>query len=102
MRATYEPTLTEAQWQSQVVALARQCGWTQYHTFDSRRSAAGFPDIVLVKPPRILFWELKTERGKTTPDQEKWLGLLRACGLQAEVIRPSDREKVHRVLMGME
>lgn len=54
--------MTERQFQPQVVQLARLCGWLIYHTFDSRRSAAGFPDLCMVRGDRCLFVELKSDR----------------------------------------
>jgi hypothetical protein len=41
--------LSEAAWQQQVEGLAAFYGFRCYHTHDSRRSAAGFPDLVLVR-----------------------------------------------------
>ena len=41
--------MTEAQFQEAVVQLARLTGWLVYHTFDSRRSQAGYPDLTLLK-----------------------------------------------------
>lgn len=93
-------TLTEAQWQKQVVALAKSLGWNVWHPQIAVWSKSGWPDLVLCKPPRALFWELKTEKGKVNPNQEHWLGLLKACGLDVAVVRPSDREWVHAQLMG--
>ena len=58
--------MTEAEHLEQVKAVALTCGWRLYHTFDSRRSAAGFPDLVLVRPPRVIFAELKSEKGRLT------------------------------------
>jgi len=37
----------------------------------------GFPDLVLVRPPRLLFVELKAKGKKPTPEQEDWLQCLR-------------------------
>ena len=34
-----------------VVELAKRFGWLLYHTHNSRRSASGFPDLVMVRPP---------------------------------------------------
>jgi hypothetical protein len=59
-------------------------GWRWSHFHDSRRqvapgvfvgdrAAAGFPDIVAVRPPRLLFIELKSEKGKLEPEQDAWL-----------------------------
>ena len=84
---------SEAVFQSHVVNLARQLGYSQiYHTHDSRRSAPGFPDLVMVnsKAGRVLFVELKTQSGKVRPEQELWINALRAAGQFAEVWRPGD------------
>jgi len=71
--------LTEKELQSLVHALAAARGWTHvYHTYSSRRSEPGFPDLVLVHPGqgRVVFAELKTMRGKLTPAQESWIAAL--------------------------
>lgn len=68
--------LLEDPFSSQVRGLADFYGWLGYHTHDSRRSAAGFPDWVFVRPPELLFVELKTDRGRTSPAQRKWLEAL--------------------------
>jgi hypothetical protein len=52
---------SEAAFQDEVLGLARFYRWRGYHTHDSRRSTAGFPDLVLVKAPRLIFAELKTD-----------------------------------------
>ncbi|WP_309080292.1 VRR-NUC domain-containing protein [Zhihengliuella sp.] len=84
---------SEEKFQQEVLALAKATGWgLRYHTHDSRRSAAGFPDLVLVDPVRgrVLFRELKREKGKLTPDQVQWVTGLRAAGVDAGTWRPSD------------
>lgn len=81
-----------------VVRLARLCGWLVYHTHDSRRSQAGFPDLVLCKPPRVIYAELKSERGRVRPEQQQWLERLRACGADARLWRPSDWKEIQEVL----
>lgn len=98
--------LTEKQWQQRVVDFARLKRWLVYHTFDSRHSAPGFPDLVLVRAPRIIFAELKTDRApaKLPPAQEKWIQELVACraaSLHFDVFvwRPADWSAV-RVLLG--
>ncbi len=63
-------------------------GWRLYHTRDSRRSPAGFPDLVLVSRGRgrLLFVELKSDTGRVRPEQAEWLDVLRSiCGLAIEV-----------------
>lgn len=86
----------EAHFQTQVVNLAALYGWNlRYHTYDSRRSAPGFPDLVLVRPPEILFWEVKSESGRIRPEQKEWIAALTACGLEAAILRPSDFDDIH-------
>lgn len=87
--------LSEEQFQAQVVQVAKSLGWMVYHTFDSRRSASGFPDLVLVHPVQgVLFRELKTVRGVVSAAQRRWLVSLVAAGADAGVWRPSDWDDV--------
>lgn len=73
---------TESTFQAHVMALARRLGWRVYHTHDSRKSAAGFPDLVLVHGVHGVLWrELKREKGgRVSPEQETWLEALRNAG----------------------
>jgi VRR-NUC domain len=64
---------SETQFQQAIVDLARALGWLVYHTHDSRHSAPGFPDLVLVRNGSLIFAELKTERGRVSGAQEEWL-----------------------------
>lgn len=81
--------MSEAQFQSHVIALASQLGWLVYHTHDSRRSEPGFPDLVLVRG-RTLFRELKTASGVLSKPQRVWLDRLEQSGSDAGVWRPAD------------
>lgn len=71
--------MTEAQLLDAVLGTPRRpgialaLGWRGYHTHRSQHSPAGFPDLCLVKGGRLVFAELKTERGKTTAEQDGWL-----------------------------
>jgi hypothetical protein len=88
----------EHEWQSQVVELARTLGWTRiYHTFNSRRSAHGFPDLVLIRD-RVLFIEVKREKTKLTVHQKEWIRALQSAGADAYVVRPRDLESLAAVL----
>ena len=89
--------MTEKEWQAQVVALARTLGWTIFHTYDSRRSNPGLPDLILVRD-RVVFAELKRESGKLSAAQDEWLARLRRAGAEHYVWRPRDLETVGAVL----
>lgn len=84
--------ISEAEFLRWVIRLARQHSWVVYHTFDSRRSAEGFPDLVCVRPGQpVLFIELKSAQGELTSQQQIWLSFLeRATGIQAHCWRPKD------------
>lgn len=96
------PKLTEKQFMAQVVRLAKLCGWILYHTHDSRRSEPGFPDLVLAHPKRklVIFAELKTDAGKLTDAQDRWLDVLHDCGERVRVWRPADWADIESLLMG--
>ena len=80
---------SEKEFQSAVIALAKQSGWIVHHHFDSRRSEPGWPDLVLIRDGRLLIRELKTEIGEESPEQIAWLAAIRSCGVDAKTWRPS-------------
>lgn len=91
--------VSEKQWQAWVIKLARLSGYLCYHPYDSRRSAYGYPDITLVRPPRLIFAELKTEKGKPTEYQQMWGEALVKCpGVEYYLWRPSQWKEVRDIL----
>jgi hypothetical protein len=90
--------VTEKQFMGAVVEMAQMLGWLLYHTHDSRRSEAGFPDIVCVRRDRILFIELKTEKGRLSEEQERWLSALGLAGAAVHCWRPSDWPAIEAAL----
>lgn len=93
----------EKDWQRQVRQLADQLGYRAYHTFDSRRSDTGFPDLVLVHPARqrIVYLELKREQGRITETQAGWIRDLHAAGAEVYVARPRHLQRLATVLGGI-
>jgi VRR-NUC domain len=83
--------MLEAELQAQVIELATMLGWLHYHPYDSRRSVAGFPDLVLVheQTGALIFAELKRDGQRPTPDQARWLAAL-SRRHSAYVWRPAD------------
>lgn len=92
--------ITEKAWMAQVIELAQRLKWAVYHTHDSRRSAPGFPDLVMLRDGRMIVCELKTLRGKLTDDQRFWLDQFAQCdGVErVEVWRPNQLQEIVEIL----
>lgn len=94
-----ELAVTERELTTYVRDLAKLYRWRRYHTWLSKHSPAGFPDEVLVRPPRLVFAELKSDRGKLSAEQEAWLDDLRAVpGVEVYLWRPADMDEIAQVL----
>ncbi len=91
------PAITEKAFMAQVIQLAQLFRWKVYHTHDSRRSEKGFPDLVLVRE-RILFVELKTDKGKLTKEQMEWLHVIELAGGSGHIWRPIYWADIERAL----
>ncbi len=91
--------MTEAELQECVIATAHLFGWRVAHFRAAQTKhgwrtpvaadGKGFPDLVLVRD-RVVFVELKAERGRTSPEQLDWLAALANAGAEQYVWRPSD------------
>lgn len=95
---TVAHSLSERDFQRQVVELARRVGFSVYHTHDSRRSEPGFPDLLCARAGRLLVAELKTEKGRLTGSQRAWLQTLEQAGVETHVWRPSMWPEIVEVL----
>jgi len=82
--------MSEDTLQTRIEQLAKELGWLRYHTYDSRRSAAGFPDLVMVRRGRIVWRELKSMKGRVSADQRKWLDALETANADVGIWRPID------------
>ncbi len=92
------PPESERQFMAAVVDMAKRLGWAVWHQYDSRHSAAGWPDLFLLRPPRALAIECKTERGRVSGAQKACLALLALCGIEVHVFRPSQKQEIAAVL----
>jgi len=96
---TTEPKITEQDFQRWIVNCAIVLGWSHYHTWNSFHSQAGFPDLVLIRPPRIIFAEVKNATGKVTVTQDIWLTQLAKCpGVETYLWRPADMDRIGEIL----
>ncbi len=83
-----------------VLAVARLYRWRAIHirpawskkgwkTPIQGPGSKGFPDLVLLKGKRLLFRELKTDRGKLSLEQIGWMGDLLAAGANVGLWTPA-------------
>ena len=82
--------MTERELQAQVDLMCKQLGLYHYHTWNSQRSAAGWPDSVIIGTRRAIFRELKTQAGQLSSAQREVGYRLTAAGLDWAVWRPAD------------
>lgn len=100
-------TVSEAQFQAAVIDAARLLGWRAVHfgaartlrgwATPARGDAEGWPDLVLVRD-RVVYAELKAERGRPSPAQRGWAAALQAAGAEVYCWRPSDWARLVEVL----
>ena len=99
--------MNEATFQRQVINMAQLFGWKVSHFRPAMTSKGwrtpvsadgqGWPDLVLVRE-RVLFRELKTDKGKATRHQLAWIEALDAAGQDAAVWRPRDWDSIEAEL----
>jgi len=100
---------TEADFLRVVLEAAKLFGWRVAHFRPARTSKGwrtavsadgqGFPDLVLVREPRVIFAELKSDKGKVADEQQEWIGLLEGCkGVETYIWRPGIWEDILAIL----
>ena len=94
--------ITEKQFGLQVESAAKLRGFQYYHTWRSDHSPSGFPDYFMIhrESYRVIIAELKSEKGKLTDLQKRWLNLFVRAGFEVYVWKPSDIDEVLEVLDG--
>ena len=76
-----------------VTQAAQRFGWKVHHVpfYEQRaRPLPGFPDLCLCNGKRLIFAELKTDKGKLTDAQQRWITALRGAGQEVYVWRFRD------------
>jgi hypothetical protein len=91
--------VTEAELLNAIIEAARILGWKIAHFRPARTKygwatavqadGAGFPDLVLVRD-RIVYAELKADRGRLSEIQKAWIGWLEVAGAEIYLWKPDD------------
>jgi hypothetical protein len=85
--AHFRPALTSKGWRTPVQA-----------------DGKGWPDLFATRGPRAIVAELKSEKGRPTPEQEQWLADLASVPcIEVFVWRPSDwvSGEISRIISGV-
>jgi hypothetical protein len=88
-RFHYAARMPERELQQLVADLCRVLGLWHFHVQHSRGMTPGWPDSVIVGE-RIIYRELKSERGRLSPEQRATGDALTAAGADWKVWRPRD------------
>ena len=96
--------MTEAEFQKNVVALAKMTGWLVMHTRPALNRSGkwstpiqghrGFPDLCMARDDATIFCELKAEKGRLSEEQKLWLATLEKSGQEGYVWRPSQMQEI--------
>jgi len=102
--------MTEAQFQQQVIDLAHIYGWAVAHfrpawSRDGKRcmtavqaDGSGWPDLTLVKGKRLIFAEVKSDKGHLSPEQYEWLERLKQTGNEVYLWMPENWDNIQELL----
>ena len=93
-----------------VLEMAEALGYVVYHVLEqghyAKRTAKGFPDLVLYRPldfergwsRRLIVIELKSQSGKVTDEQQKWLDGFGLFGIETYLLRPYHLDSLENLL----
>lgn len=112
MTSALNRSMTEDELSQAIIEAATYRGWRVHHIRRSDKAVqqghSGFPDLVLARNGKVLFFELKSEKGNLSADQIAWLNAIDG-GIQkvsfwihgdvfAATIRPADLDTALRLL----
>lgn len=93
-------SISEKNFTTRVKGIFRAAGWLTYHTWNSKHSDAGFPDLICVKDERIVAIELKVGRNRPTGHQRRWLEALARAGIETYVMWPRYEPEITKIAAG--
>jgi hypothetical protein len=104
---------SERDFMKAVIECAHWLGWKHWHDAATNapracwhcgrkstapRNAAGWPDLVLIRRPRLIVCELKRQGEKATSAQTAWLAEFAACGVETFCWTADDWPTIEKVL----
>jgi len=114
MTAGQLPAMSEKLLQARIVEMAAWLGYEYLH-IPKRQGAdrgwrtavdgglgVGWPDLVLARPGRLVFIELKSENGSASKEQRAVLDQLQAAGAHVHLWKPQDWPAIMACLEGKE
>jgi hypothetical protein len=100
-------SLSERNFMAQVIDLAHYCGWRVAHFRPARMAhgwrtpvgadGAGFPDLLMVREGVQIVAELKTEDGRLSEEQGRWLDTFETV-CRCYSWRPSQWQEIEEAL----
>lgn len=100
--------MTEADFLNQIIELAHLYQWRVQHVRPAWSNKgwrspiqgdSGFPDLVLMKPPRVILAEVKSNKGRLSPEQRDWVTALDICpGVETYIWRPRMWDDIVEIL----
>ncbi|MCK9569908.1 VRR-NUC domain-containing protein [Candidatus Pacearchaeota archaeon] len=105
--------MKESEFQQQIIDVAHLHHWlvahfrgvriqrkdgSVYFATPVQADGEGFPDLVMLKPSRMVVAEIKSDKGKLSEAQEEWLNQWELAGAEVYVWRPKDWDKIIEVL----
>lgn len=107
MAKTPAVPISEEYFFDQVIDLAHILHWRVAHFRPARTkygwrtavsaNGAGFPDCVFLRE-RVVYAELKSEKGQLTPEEYEWLTALAEASQEVYLWKPSDFDEIQKVL----
>lgn len=92
-------TMPERAFREHVRKYAEAHHWLCYFTWRSDHSPAGYPDLTMCRLSRVIWAELKSAKGRVTPEQLAWIDALSLTGKgEVYVWRPSHWKDITEVL----
>jgi hypothetical protein len=94
----------EKHFMADVIKEAKRQGWRCYHTHNSRRSQAGFPDLVMIRGCFMIVAELKVGKNDLEPAQHDWMMDFEAVAYESNgrvryfLWRPQDWQTIKELL----